>query len=399
MKQLFEYLVNYDYDTKIINEVSRLEGYETVINESFKSSIVQKLAQAIYDAEKDNNKRKLERAKQDNERYPEYGPHDPNLTNFSSIFGPKKVSKRWGGNDKGVQGLKWSEITDDDFVEYSPTDKNLIKLIRKSYGKKDGNADFIVMTGSGKIINFIKAYGKDPKEDGMFYFKNSEITKYGSKINSEVKELTKPYYSYQTRGLKVNEVIELLKDISTIVSGAKVYALEITDDMIKDYKNLITSREQAQKGVINYDKASLATLLNEQKARYKAMVSEIKAKKLQKDPNVLFDEIKLANDRVVALYKKITSKPEYIDKQYDLYRVMQYVSNAYESFYRSMKESREGQRDVERAIKRGESQEEIDDIKRFHKKYSDVRAEHEINDAKEYVNEVNKMCDEIEEKL
>lgn len=398
MKQLFEYLVNYDYDTKIINEVSRLEGYETVINESFKSSIVQKLAQAIYNAEKDNNKRKVERAKQDDERYPEYGPHDPKLTNFASIFGPKKISKRWGGDEKGIQGLKWSEITDDDFVEYSPTDKNLIKLIKKSYGKKDGNADFIVMTAKGNIINFIKAYGKDPKEDGMFYFKNAEMTKYGSKINSEVKELTKPYYSYRTRSLKVSEVIELLKDISEIMD-IKVYALEITDDMIKDYKNLITSRAQAQKGVINYDKASLATLLKEQQARYKTMVAEIKAKKLQKDPNILFSEIKQANDRVVALYKTIMSKPEYLDKQYDLYRLMQYVSYSYESFYKSMKESREGTRAVERAIKNGKSQEEIEDIKRYNKKWNDARAEDEINDSKEYLDKVNKMCDEIEKDL
>lgn len=398
MKQLFEYLVNYEYNEKIINEVSRLEGYETVINESFKSSIVQKLAQAIYNAEKDNNKRKLEYAKKEDERYPDWGPHDPKLTNFASIFGPKKVNKRWGDSEKGVQGLKWSEITDDDFVEYSPTDKNLIKLLKKSYGKKDGNADFIVMTAKGDIINFIKAYGKDPKEDGMFYFKNAEMTKYGSKINSEVKELTKPYYSYRTRALKVGEVVSLLKDISEIMD-IKVYALEITDDMIKDYKNLITSRAQAQKGVINYDKASLATLLNEQKARYKTMVAEIKAKKLQKDPNILFSEIKQANDRVVALYKKVMSKPEYLDKQYDLYRLMQYVSYSYEAFYKSMKESREGQRSIERAIRDGESKEEIEDIKKYNKKWTDTRAENEINNAKEFLDEVNKMCDQIEKDL
>ena len=52
MKHLLEYLNDYYYDSLVINEVCNLIAEEEMVNESFKSSIVQKLAQAIYNAEK-----------------------------------------------------------------------------------------------------------------------------------------------------------------------------------------------------------------------------------------------------------------------------------------------------------------------------------------------------------
>lgn len=391
MKQLFEYLIDRQYDALILKEEANIIAEEQ-INEAFKSSIIQKLAQAIYNAEKDKNKRAVDRAKQDDERYPQYGPHDPKLTNFASIFGPKTEGGRYN-TKKGLQGLKWSEITDDDFKVYKPTDKELIKLIKRTYGKKDGNADFIVVDNKDNVINFIKAYGKDPKEDGMFYFKAAEINKYGSKIDSEVKELTKPYYSYQSRPLKTKEVIDLLQAISQIYNDdAKVYALEVTDAMIKDYKDLQVSREEAQKGVVNFDKESLNAMLIKQKARYKTMVAEIKAKKLQKDPNVLFSEIQTTNEQVVVLYKKIMGNPQYLDEYFDLGRLMSYVSAAYESFYRSMRESREGDKMNQHAKEKGDN---THDWGRYNKE----RARVEINDAKAYVEKVKKMIEEIESKL
>ena len=53
MKQLLEYLNDYHYNNLIINEVCNLIAEDEMVNESFKSSIVQKLAQAIYNAEKE----------------------------------------------------------------------------------------------------------------------------------------------------------------------------------------------------------------------------------------------------------------------------------------------------------------------------------------------------------
>lgn len=406
MKNLFEFFNEYLYDRLIINEVSNIIANEFMINESFKSSILQKLAKAIYDAEKSSNITKINRAKDEDERYgTKYGKHDPKIVSFASIFGPKTVNGNYGPSKKGVQGLKWSEISDDDFKEYAPDDKELIKLIKKTYGKKDGNADFIVMKGD-EIINFIKAYGTDEKSDGMFYFKSDTLKKY--KYNGDeheytenggVKELTKPYYTYQHRPLKVGEVIDALKGLATI-EGVKVYALEITSDMVQTYKTTLDDRAAAQKGVINYDKASLAMLRKNQVARYKALADEIRAKKLQSDPNVFWDEIKKTNDEVVALYSKIMSSPENIDKRFELGNLMNYVAYAYESFYDSVKSGRQYERAKERAkVRAAEKGEEFDEKDYDKWDFNKSDSKQKINDAKEYVDKVKKMIQEIEANL
>lgn len=406
MKHLLEYLNDYYYNNLVINEVCNLIAEEEMVNESFKSSIVQKLAQAIYNAEKSSNKSKIEQAKNDDERYGTYyGKHDPHIVSFASIFGPKTINGKYSLVKKDIQGIKWSEITDDDFKEYAPDDKELIKLVKKTYGKKNANADFIVMKGD-EIINFIKAYGADEKSDGMFYFKSDTLKKYKSNgvehkytVNGGVKELTKPYYSYKHRTLKVNEVINELQALSEI-EGVKVYALEITDDMIKQYQELTNDRKKSQEGVINYDKKSLEMLRKQQVARYKALAEEIRAKKLQNDPNILFNEIAETNKQVIELYKKVMSSTDNLDKYFDLGRLMDYVSRAYESFYRSMKSERQSERDKERyKAKAAERGEEFNDEEYDKFDFDKSNAKSEINDAKKYVDNVKKMIKEIEDQL
>lgn len=403
MRHLLEYLNDYYYDSLVINEVCNLIAEDEMVNESFKSSIVQKLAQAIYNAEKTSNKKKVEQAKKNDEVLgTEYGKHDPRIVSFTSIFGPKTVNGRYGGSTKGIQGLKWSEITDDDFIEYAPDDKELIKLIKKTYGKKNANADFIVMK-DGEIINFIKAYGADEKSDGMFYFKSDTLKKYanGSEytVPGGVEEVTKPYYSYQHRPLKVAEVVNALKELSSI-KGVKVYALEITDDMIKQYQSLITDRKKSQEGVINYDKRSLDMLRKQQVSRYKVLAAEIRANKLQKDPNILFNEITETNKQVVELYKKVMSSTEYLDKYFELGRLMDYVSRAYESFYKSIKSGRKSEKSRERAKARAAERGEKFDPKEYDEfDYNKSDAQSSINDAKKYINNVKEMIKEIEAEL
>ena len=403
MRHLLEYLNDYYYDSLVINEVCNLIAEDEMVNESFKSSIVQKLAQAIYNAEKTSNKRKVEQAKKNDEVLgTEYGKHNPHIVSFTSIFGPKTVNGRYGGSTKGIQGLKWSEITDDDFIEYAPNDKELIKLIKKTYGKKNANADFIVMK-DGEIINFIKAYGADEKSDGMFYFKSDTLKKYanGSEytLPGGVEEVTKPYYSYQHRPLKVAEVVNALKELSAI-KGVKVYALEITDDMIKQYQSLITDRKNSQEGVINYDKRSLDMLRKQQVSRYKALADEIRANKLQKDPNVLFNEITETNKQVIELYKKVMSSTEYLDKYFELGRLMDYVSRAYESFYKSIKSGRKSEKSREHAKARAAERGEKFDPKEYDEfDYNKSDAQSSINDAKKYINNVKEMIKEIEGQL
>ena len=164
---------------------------------------------------------------------------------------------------------------------------------------------------------FIKGYGKD--DDKRLYYFNMDQTKW----DAGVKEKTASKYSYQTRSLKLEEVMPL-------ISECDVYILTITDELIKRYQTLQQTREKEKAGSIEYNENALKELLKKQQARYKTMVAEIKAKKLQKDPNVLFDEIKKANEDVVALYKEVMSKPENLDKYFDMGQLMTYVSYAYD---------------------------------------------------------------------
>lgn len=398
MKQLFEYLNDYNYDVLVINEMINIIVSEEIVNESFKSTLVQKLAQKIYDIEKDNNIKKIKRAKDEDERYPysDGSKRDPNLTNFASIFGPKVKYQRYGGDKKGIQGLKWSEITDDDFKEYAPNDKALIKLIKKTYGKADANANYIITDPDGNVINFIKAYGEDAKSDGMYYFKSERMAKYSDgtkyKINSELKEYLKDYYSYRSRPLKAGEVIDILNELAE-VPGIKVYALEITNDMIKNYKDLIDARTESQKDVINYDKKSLDNLLNLQRSRYKVLADAMRAKKLQDNSKDFFEEIKKTNEEVIKLYEKIMSKPEYLDMYFDMGELMSYVSSSYKSFYQSVKSKHDADKNEKRA------KDHKADNPKIYRKYNDERAQEAINDAQEYVNKVKKMMSKIEEEL
>jgi hypothetical protein len=178
-----------------------------------------------------------------------------------------------------------------------------------------------------------------------------------------------------------------------LIKDFDVYVLEVTESMIKDYDELHKDRTDAQKGSIEMDEASMKTLLKNQQARYSTMVKKIKAEKLQSDPNVLFDEIKKANDDVVELFKKVMAKPENMDQRFDLSNLMRYVSYAYEQFYKSMGSKRSADRSVERAKAKGDERAEE------WGKYDRANSDSEIRDAKEYLEKVNKMVKEIEDNL
>ena len=389
MQQLFEYLVNDICDQNILKEEAVLFIEEEMVNESFKCELLTNLAQQIATAEKKNNANKIERAKKDDENYPysDGSKHDPKTVSFTSIFGPLTIGGRYD-TKKGVQGLKWSEITEDDFVLVKAGNEKELKKALKPIYAKNGKGDAIIcLPGTKTPVMFIKGYGKD--DDKRLYYFNMDQTKW----DSGVKEKTASKYSYQTRALRLDEVMPLINDCD-------VYILNITDDLIKQYQTLSKSRQDAQKGSINYDKKSLSVLLQQQKARYSAMVKEIKAKKLQKDPNVLFDEIKQTNDAVVALYKEVLSKPENIDQYFDLGRLMDYVARAYESFYKSVKSGRDSERRKERAKQRAAAKGEEYNEEDYDKyDWDKGRSDEEIRDAKEYIEKVKKEIENIKKNL
>jgi len=372
MKNLFEFVSDGLYNNEILTETCNLIIDET-INESFQASLLTNLATAIKNAEKEhaaNDKKQRERNKEQGYSS-DYMAHS--AKSFASIFGPLTETPRYGGKKTGIRGLKWSEIKDSDFKQYKGDDKEFVKFLKSVYAKK-AIADMIVCApGTKDIVAFIKGYAKTLGDVRVYYFE-SEGWKKG------VQEKTAKKYKYDVRSLKVNETLELIKDFD-------IYVLEITESMIKDYDELHKEREESQKGSIEMDEDSMKALLKQQKARYNAMVKEIKAKKLQDDPNILFNDIKKANDDVVDLFQKVMSKPENMDMRFDLSDLMRYVSYAYEQFYRSMSSLRAAKRSEEKYSGRE------------YGKYDKERSDEEIRDAKEYLEKVNKMIKEIEDQL
>lgn len=375
MKQLFEYITNNICDRNILLEEALIDT-EDLINESFQCELLTNLASQIKKAEKKNNINKIERAKQHDEQYPysDGSKHDPHIVSFTSIFGPLTVTGKYQ-TKRGIQGLKWSEITDDDFVLVKAGNEKELKKALKPIYAKNGKGDAIVCLPDTKNpIMFIKGYGKD--DDKRLYYFNMDQARW----DAGVKEKTATKYSYQTRPLKLDEVMPLISDCD-------VYILNITDELIKSYQILQTTRDANKEGMINYDESSLKDMFKKQKARYKTMVEEIKARKLQKRPELLFDEIKKVNDEVYDLYKEVMSDPENIDKYFDLGNLMNYVSHAYESFYRSMKSSRDAEKF------------ELRFPNNTADSYNRAKARSEINDAKEYIDRVRKSIAEIKQNL
>jgi len=377
MKNLFEFVSDGLYNNEILTETCNLIIDET-INESFQASLLTNLAKAIKDIESKNREKDSEEAKRWHDQGYS-GTPSKSAKSFASIFGPLTETPRWGGKKTGIRGLKWAEIKDSDFKQYKGDDKEFVKFLKSVYAKK-AIADMIVCApGTKDIVAFIKGYAKTLGDVRVYYFE-SEGWKTG------VQEKTAKKYKYDVRSLKVNETLELIKDFD-------IYVLEITESMIKDYDELHKEREESQKGSIEMDADSMESLLKQQKARYNAMVKEIKAKKLQDDPNILFNDIKKANDDVVALFQKVMSKPENMDMRFDLSDLMRYVSYAYEQFYKSMNYKHSAEKSVQHAKERGK--ENPEKWGSFDRSSSDES----IRDAKEYLEKVNKMIKEIEGQL
>lgn len=390
MKQLCEYMSEYSCDRTIFLETVNLITDE-LITESFQSSILTSLAKAIKDAESKHAENDKAAEKQYKEEGRGYSP-TKTAKSFASIFGPLTETPRYGNKKTGIRGLKWSEVKDDDFQYFEADseewDKKFIKLLRSVYQKKIMADVICCKPGTKDVVCFIKGYVKTLGEVRVYYFASNKT---GWK--SGVQEKTATKYKFGERSLKLDEAID-------VVSGLDVYFLEIKEDMIKDYDVLHKEREESQKGVVNLDERSLDDLLKQQQGRYRAMVKEIKAQKLQSDPNILFDEIKKTNDEVVALFQKVISKPENMDQRFDLDDLMRYVSYAYEQFYRSMKYKRDSERTKERYKKRAEEKGENWDEEKYKKwDFDGSSSDESIRDAKEYVQKVKKMISEIEENL
>ena len=382
---LYDYIIKCDYNNKIQENLIEFIG-EEIINESFKSTLLQNLAREIKRVEEPVRKAdKINAAKYSNYHYKN------RAKSFSSIFGPYR-------SDKNLQGLKWDEIKDSDFVFIKAgSDEKVIKKAIKPIFKRDAKGDIIICEPGTKIpVLFVKGYGMTENTEGYnysnsdnkaqcFYFSDNLATH-----KQGVRELVAPKGKYNIRPIKLAELLPNLDEYD-------IYVLMVTDDMVKTYDDLTFNRKESQKGIINFDENSLKIILAKQQARYKILVKELKTKKLEQNSDKLFDEIVELNDKVVELYRRILNNAENMYMYTDIGGLMQYVTSAYDDFYQMKKHKLEyaKQRDIVKQL-HGDNfnQQDFDDGN-----YSLASSKSILRDIDNYIKNIKNKIKEIESKI
>ena len=375
MKSLLESLIVNQFNAKVTENLCQIISEEN-INESFQSSLLIELAKKISEIEKESNERKIDQAKHQDETYEtKYGKHDPQVVNFKSIFGP--ITQTNYGKSNKLQGLKWSEIKDSDFVKYTDTkDKAFLKFTKDVYNHKESALFICCEPGTKNIVYFIKAYGKELKSDIIFYqFTPTEswMTRKG------LYEKTAKKGKFGSRPMKMVEMLPLIE-------GLDIYVLHVTDSLKTEYKLLTNDRKEAQKGVINYDKKSLEKLLYNQQARYKELVKQMKAMNLKGNIEKYFDEIVQTNNEIIDLYKKITSNPKYMDLDFELGNLMNNMAYVYQEYYSSIRYTHLADKEA-----KADPQ--------YRGTYYREESDEKINRSKSYLKDIQEKIDYIKSKL
>lgn len=385
MKDLYSVIIENKFNTETNAEFSVNEGLQ-MINESFKASILSRLAKKVSDAEKDYNKSQKE--------WENKSGRKQSLRTFASIFAPidTDIVEKDGRTYRATRAIKWADITDSDFKVFDSCDKELTKLIKSTYGKKTEQALFIIATGDD-ILNVVRAYGHAGMDGGVYYFLTNH------KFGNGVKQMLKDHYKYQQRSLKVNEVIDFVTDILDDES-VRCYALKITSDMIAEYNNLIGDRKEAQKGVINYDKASLKTMLQEQQARYEALVKKMKADKAKGNVDKYLEKINSINKEVVELTEKAMKTPEYVAEYSSVGDLMSTVAYLYGTIYDFVYHSKKADDNVKRWREEDEKNGKEFDEEKYRKWDFDSRdAERSIQKLDEYIRKIEKDIQYVKDRV
>ena len=108
-------------------------------------------------------------------------------------------------------------------------------------------------------------------------------------------------------------------------------------------------REEAQKGVINYDDESLKELAHRQRLHYKVLAKELRAKRLQDNPKYMLNEITKIHNEALKLAEQIIDSKEHIDEGYSIGNAMSYITSAFEEYFKYLKSMKDAETSVERA--------------------------------------------------
>lgn len=288
-----------------------------------------------------------------------------------------QISNNWGA--KKIQVIKWSEITDSDFMLYEAGDKSIEKKIKELYSGKASALVICCEPETDEIKYVIKAYGsisKSTDKKPIFY----TIGGNDKPGRDGIRRQTKAKYSYQFRDLNVKEIMEYISDMDC-------HVLPLTDKLVSQMDLLQAKRKDAKTGVINTDDASLKQMAKEQQARYKTLAKQMKASRLANSADSIFDEITKINDEAISLYKEVISKPENMDMRFDMGDLMRYVSYAYEQLYKAL--------DKKRWVKSYTERHPDDDYKPTTNRHEQEEIGYYVKQAQQYIKEVKERIEKI----
>ena len=390
MKNLKEYLFDRECDNIILTEAASIIG-EEMINEAFKSKILGKLASTIKEYEKEHHLNDIKRQKYYDDK--RYGKINPLEKTFTSLFGPIVQTSRYGSFTKKVRGCQWDKITDDNVTYYEGGyDSALHKKIKQLYAGKNRGLLIICDPETHDIVYAVRGYSNNddktgkPKKPSTFEFK--AWTTADGKSHKRVDNKTAPIRKggWQKGDLKVDALIELINDYD-------VYFVEIPNEYITDYDVLVKDREEAQKGVINYDDASLKELAQRQRLHYKMLAKELRAKRLQDNPKYMLNEITKIHNEALKLAEQIIDSKEHIDEGYSIGNAMSYITSAFEEYFKYLKSMKDAEASVEKARIRGREEPES-----YGEHYRSDAAS-KLDNCKDRLEKAKNYLDEIRERI
>lgn len=396
MKRLVEFLDNKNFENLLLEETVEVMGENTLINEAFQVDILKRLAAKIKEWESETRQRDVERQKQNDAKG--YGKIQPNAKTFTSMFGPIVKYSRWGNDTQKVRGVKWDKITDDNVTFYEGGyDSALHKRIKKMFSGKIRGMIIACDPDTDDIVYVVRGFtstDSNGKLNKPSTWQFDTYKKYDGSTGKNLKNVTSNAYKYRTRDLNADELIEAINDYN-------IYFIELPESLIDEYNTLIKDRKEAMDGVINYDKESLAELAAKQRARYKQLAKELRAKRLAENPEYLLNEITKVNDEVLALYKEIISKPEYVDKYLNIGNAMSYVTYAYESYYDYVKSMRRAENEVAAMKKWAEEKPDEVSDKELERagRYDRNQATEKLEETKQRINRVRQEMDDIRKRM
>ena len=389
MKNLKEYLFDRECDNIILTEAASIIG-EEMINEAFKSKILSKLASTIKEYEKEHHRNDIEKQKDYNDKG--WGKINPSEKTFTSLFGPIVQTSRYGFTKK-VRGCQWDKITDDNVTYYEGGyDSALHKKIKQLYAGKNRGLLIICDPETHDIVYAVRGYSNNDDKTGKSKkpstFEFTAWTTADGKSHKRVVNKTAPIRKggWQTGDLKVDALIELINDY-------EVYFVEIPNEYITDYDVLVKDREEAQKGVINYDDASLKELAQCQRLHYKMLAKELRAKRLQDNPKYMLNEITKIHNEALKLAEQIIDSKEHIDEGYSIGNAMSYITSAFEEYFKYLKSMKDAEASVQRARERGREEPES------YGEYDRSNGASQLDSCKDRLERAKNYIDEIRERI